>query len=96
MAAVSDTINLERVMETNMEFPSWNPAKETLTENLERLEAENAADIPVDEGPSWDLLEECYGLDNWTNVTNRILGKDAKEFQKKTSRAAMRPARSSS
>ena len=91
-------------MEENLNFPSWDPAKETLQEHLDRIknETERAAAIPVDQlsrsvdGASmdqWDLLDNLYSLDNWKMMTIMALDRLNKEFHQRNLKAAMRLAR---
>ena len=92
METVSETIDLDMVMQTHMEFPAWDPAKETLTEHMERMKQEGD-DIPVpEEQEDWDLLEDLYSLDNWTKLSSLILDKEVRKLQRQAIRAALRLA----
>ena len=60
------------MIDENMKFPTWDPAKETLQEQLDRIRAENerGVNIPVDQEiavpmDQWNLLEDLYSLENW-------------------------------
>ena len=70
------------MMDENMKFPTWDPAKETLQEHLDRIRAENerGVNIPVDQEEAvpmdqWNLLEDLYSLDNWEKLTILTLEK---------------------
>ena len=86
------TIDLENVMETGQEFPDWNPAKESLTEYLERTQGKYLPEEEEDPNDSWDLLQDSYSLASWENLTRLILEADNRDLQKRTIRAAMRLA----
>ena len=90
-------------MEGNLNFPSWDPAKETLQEHLDRIrsDTERAANIPVSPTSTlgvsmddqWDLLENLYSLDNWKMMSIKALDKLYQELQQRNLKAAMRLAR---
>ena len=87
-------------MDENMKFPTWDPAKETLQEHLDRIRDENerGVNIPVDQEDAvpmdqWNLLEDLYSLENWEKLTILTLGRLSWDLQKRNLRAAMRLAK---
>ena len=87
-------------MDENMKFPTWDPAKETLQEHLDRIRAENerGVSIPVDQEDAvpmgqWNLLEDLYSLENWEKLTILTLERLSQDLQKRNLRAAMRLAK---
>ena len=87
-------------MDENMKFPTWDPAKETLQEHLDRIRDENerGVNIPVDQEDAvpmdqWNLLQDLYSLDNWERLTIQVLEVLSRDLQKRNLRAAMRLAR---
>ena len=87
-------------MEENMKFPTWDPAKETLQEHLDRIKDENerGVNIPVDQEDvvpmdQWNLLDDLYSLGSWERLTIQALEVLSRDLQKRNLRAAMRLAR---
>ena len=87
-------------MDENMKFPTWDPAKETLQEHLDRIKEENdkGVSIPVDQEDGvpmdqWNLLEDLYSLENWEKLTILTLERLSRDLQKRNLRAAMRLAK---
>ena len=87
-------------MDENMKFPTWDPAKETLQEHLDRIKEENerGVNIPVDQEDvvpmdQWNLLEDLYSLGSWERLTIQALEVLSRDLQKRNLRAAMRLAR---
>ena len=87
-------------MDENMKFPTWDPAKETLQEHLDRIRAENerGVNIPVDQEDAvpmdqWNLLEDLYSLENWENLTILTLERLSRDLHKRNLRAVMRLAK---
>ena len=87
-------------MDENMKFPTWDPAKETLQEHLDRIKEENerGVNIPVDQEDvvpmdQWNLLEDLYSLGSWDRLTIQALEVLSRDLQKRNLRAAMRLAR---
>ena len=87
-------------MDENMRFPTWDPAKETLQEHLDRIKEENerGVNIPVDQEDvvpmdQWNLLEDLYSLGSWERLTIQALEVLSRDLQKRNLRAAMRLAR---
>ena len=85
------------MMDENMKFPTWDPAKETLQEHLDRIHAANerGVNIPVDQEDAvpmdqWNLLEDFYSLGNWEKLTILSLEKISRELHRKIIRSAMR------
>ena len=93
-----EAIDLEQVMmDENMKFPTWDPAKETLQEHLDRIHAANerGVNIPVDQEEAvpmdqWNLLEDFYSLENWEKLTILTLERISRELHRKTIRSVMR------
>ena len=88
------------MMDENMKFPTWDPAKETLQEHLDRIKEENerGVNIPVDQEDvvpmdQWNLLEDLYSLGSWERLTIQALEVLSRDLQKRNLRAAMRLAR---
>ena len=88
------------MMDENMKFPTWDPAKETLQEHLDRIHAANerGVTIPVDQEDAvpmdqWNLLEDLYSLENWEKLTILTLERLSRDLQKRNLRAAMRLAK---
>ena len=84
-------------MDENMKFPTWDPAKETLQEHLDRIRDENerGVNIPVDQEDAvpmdqWNLLQDLYSLDNWERLTIQVLEVLSRDLQKRNLRAALR------
>eukprot|EP00959_Pyramimonas_sp_CCMP1952_P350879 7351332-Pyramimonas_sp.AAC.1 len=84
-----ETIDLQTVMEHNMDCPTWDPAKETLQEHLDRIkiETDTAAGIPAGQEDDWDLLQEHYSLEYWIAMVCQLLDKSEKEMRNKNMRA---------
>ena len=87
-------------MDENTKFPTWDPAKETLQEHLDRIKEENerGVNIPVDQEDvvpmdQWNLLEDLYSLGSWERLTIQALEVLSRDLQKRNLRAAMRLAR---
>ena len=88
------------MMDENMKFPTWDPAKETLQEHLDRIRAENerGVNIPVDQEDAvpmdqWNLLEDLYSLENWEKLTILTLERLSRDLHKRNLRAVMRLAK---
>ena len=84
-------------MDEYMKFPTWDPAKETLQEHLDRIRDENerGVNIPVDQEDAapmdqWNLLLDLYSLDNWERLTIQVLEVLSRDLQKRNLRAALR------
>ena len=96
-----EAIDLEQVMmDENMKFPTWDPAKETLQEHLDRIRVENerGVNIPVDQEGAvpmdqWNLLEDLYSLENWEKLTILTLERLSRDLHKMNLRAVMRLAK---
>ena len=87
-------------MDENMKFPTWDPAKETLQEHLDRIRDENerGVNIPVDQEDAvpmdqWNLLEDLYSLENWEKLTILTLERLSRDLQTRNLRAVMRLAK---
>ena len=81
------------MMDENMKFPTWDPAKETLQEHLDRIHAANerGVSIPVDQEEAvpmdqWNLLEDLYSLENWEKLTILTLEKTSREPKRLSAR----------
>ena len=88
------------MIDESMKFPTWDPAKETLQDHLDRIRVENerGVNIPVDQEDAvpmdqWNLLQDLYSLDNWERLTIQVLEVLSRDLQKRNLRAAMRLAR---
>ena len=84
-------------MDENMKFPTWDPAKETLQEHLDRIHAANerGVNIPVDQEEAvpmdqWNLLEDLYCLENWEKLTILTLERISRDLHERNLRSAMR------